>query len=302
MATGVSGAPRLPQLPGLQDFTGLVYHSSQFTDGTAFSGKRVVVVGTGTSGHDVAQDLWSHGAEVTLVQRSSSTVVSVGPEAAGRVYSIYLEGDPTEVTDLVSIATPYAVLRQSYQQLSRYWSEYDRGLLEGLDRIGFRTDYGDDNTGFQMKYMRHGGGYYLDVGCAQLLIDGSIDLLPYARIDRVASDGLLLTGGGLVAADAIVFATGYHGLQDLVRQLFDDEIADRVGPIWGFDDEGELRNMWRRTGQPGLWFTAGSLAQCRIFSKYLALQIKACELGLIPVRRPENAYQGRLRPADLEDA
>ncbi len=47
-----------------------------------------------------------------------------------------------------------------------------------------------------------------------------------------------------------------------------------------------MRNMWRRTAQAGLWFTAGSLAQCRIFSRYLAIQIKALEEGLINVARP----------------
>jgi putative flavoprotein involved in K+ transport len=66
-----------------------------------------------------------------------------------------------------------------------------------------------------------------------------------------------------------------------VRLYLGDAIADRIGPVWGFDDGGELRNMWRQTAQPGLWFTAGSLAQCRIFSRYLALQIKAIEEGLL---------------------
>ena len=60
-----------------------------------------------------------------------------------------------------------------------------------------------------------------------------------------------------------------------------DDGADRIGPVWGFDEGGELRNMWQPTAQPGLWFTAGSLAQCRIYSRYLALQIKAREEGLI---------------------
>jgi hypothetical protein len=68
---------------------------------------------------------------------------------------------------------------------------------------------------------------------------------------------------------------------DLIRELFGDEIADRGGPTWGFGDGEELRNMFTRTPQPGLWFIAGSFAQCRIYSKYLALQIKACETGLL---------------------
>jgi hypothetical protein len=77
-------------------------------------------------------------------------------------------------------------------------------------------------------------------------------------------------------------ATGYKGQDYLVRKLFGDDVAARVGPIWGFGEEQELRNMFTRTAQPGLWFIAGSLAQCRIYSKYLALQLKACEVGLLP--------------------
>jgi putative flavoprotein involved in K+ transport len=67
----------------------------------------------------------------------------------------------------------------------------------------------------------------------------------------------------------------------MVDKLFGQEMAERVGPIWGIDARTqELRNMWNATPQPGLWFHAGSFAQCRILSKYLALQIQAAELGL----------------------
>jgi putative flavoprotein involved in K+ transport len=79
-----------------------------------------------------------------------------------------------------------------------------------------------------------------------------------------------------------VLATGYQGQEHLVRKLFGDDVADRVGPIWGFGDGQELRNMFTKTAQPGLWFIAGSFAQCRIYSKYLGLQIKASEVGLLP--------------------
>ena len=82
-------------------------------------------------------------------------------------------------------------------------------------------------------------------------------------------------------ADLLVLATGYKNQQDVVRAYLGDAIADSIGPVWGFDDGGELRNMWRQTAQNGLWFTAGSLAQCRIYSRYLAIQIKACEEGLL---------------------
>jgi putative flavoprotein involved in K+ transport len=86
-----------------------------------------------------------------------------------------------------------------------------------------------------------------------------------------------------------VLATGYKGLSDLVRDLLGDSVADRIGPIWGFGQDGELRNMFARTGQNGLWFTAGSLAMSRIYSKFLALQIKACEEGMITLDAPAPA-------------
>jgi len=86
------------------------------------------------------------------------------------------------------------------------------------------------------------------------------------------------------AADLLVLATGYAGQKEAVRPLLGDTTTARIGPVWGFDDEGELAGMWRPTGQPGLWFLAGGLAQCRIYSKVLALQIKARELGIAPER------------------
>ena len=82
-------------------------------------------------------------------------------------------------------------------------------------------------------------------------------------------------------ADLIVLATGYLGQKEAVRRIAGEKITERIGPVWGFDEEGELAGMWRPTGQPGLWFFGGGLAQCRIFSKVLALQIKARELGIV---------------------
>lgn len=78
-----------------------------------------------------------------------------------------------------------------------------------------------------------------------------------------------------------MLATGCYPQKELVRRALGPEIADRIGPVWGIDDDGELGNMFKRTPQPGLWFIAGGLALCRINSKYLALQIKATELGIL---------------------
>jgi putative flavoprotein involved in K+ transport len=82
--------------------------------------------------------------------------------------------------------------------------------------------------------------------------------------------------------DLMVTATGYKGQEHVVEELFGKSVVENIGPIWGFDNKTqELRNMWMQTKQPGLWFHAGSLAQCRIFSKFLALQIKAINDGIL---------------------
>jgi putative flavoprotein involved in K+ transport len=148
--------------------------------------------------------------------------------------------------------------------------------------VGFKLDFGEDGTGWQFKYLSRGGGYYFNVGCSDLIVEGEIGLVQFSDIAGFVAEGARMRTGETLAADLIVLATGYKGQEYLVRKLFGDDIAARVGPIWGFGDEQELRNMFTRTAQPGLWFIAGSLAQCRIYSKYLGLQIKACELGLLP--------------------
>jgi len=280
MATGVSGIPNIPEISSLRDFSGKVLHSSQYDDGDAWKGKSAIVIGTGNSGHDIAQDLHSNGAKVTLVQRSPTLIVNVEPSAQ-LPYALYDEGPSLEDCDLITVATPLALAKKSHVLLTENAKELDKNLLDGLERIGFKLDFGEDGTGWQFKYLTRGGGYYFNVGCSDLLVDGKIRLLQFSDIDRFVAEGARLRSGNILAADLVVLATGYKGQEYLVRKLFGEEVATRVGAIWGFDDGQELRNMFARTPQPGLWFIAGSLAQCRIYSKYLALQVKASELGLL---------------------
>jgi len=257
-ANGVSGIPVIPEFDGLSEFNGTVMHAQEFTDGSAWSGKNALVLGTGNSGHDICQDLHSHGAETTIVQRGSTTVVTIEPSARLN-YALYDEPPSLEDCDMIVMATTYPLLVKGYQLAVK-------------------------KTGHQMKYRTRGGGYYLDAGCSQLIVDGEIKLLQFDEIKKFCAEGARLNNGSVVNADLIVLATGYYPPQELVRRLMGDEIADRVGPIWGMDNvhgDGEMLNLWKRTAQPGLWFHAGSLQQNRIYSKYLALQIKAIEEGLL---------------------
>jgi putative flavoprotein involved in K+ transport len=280
LATGVSGIPSVPEIAGLKDFQGAVMHSSQYDDGENWKGRRAIVIGTGNSGHDIAQDLYSSGAGVTLFQRSSTLVVSIEPSAQ-LVYTPYNEGT-LEDNDLIATSMPLKVARKSHALTCAKSKELDKDLLDGLERVGFKLDFGEDETGWQFKYLTRGGGYYFNVGCSDLIVKGDIALKQFADVERFVAEGVKMKDGETIAADLVVLATGYKRQEELVRRLFGDEVVKRVGTIWGFGEEQELRNMYTRTGQAGLWFIAGGLAQCRIGSKHLALQIKAIEEGLLP--------------------
>ena len=283
MATGVSGIPNLPDIPSLKNFAGPVIHSSRYDDGENWKDKRALVIGTGNSGHDIAQDLHSSGASVTLVQRSPTLITNIEPSAQ-LAYSIYNEGTLDD-NDLIATSMPLVLARRSHMMLTEQSKTFDQELLDGLTRVGFKLDYGDDNTGWQFKYLTRGGGYYFNVGCSDLVVSGAINLAQFSDIASFVAKGARLKNGETIAADLIVLATGYRPQEELVRRLFGEAVAARVGPIWGFGDGQELRNMYVRTPQPGLWFIAGSLAQCRINSRFLALQIKAIEEGLLPRTR-----------------
>jgi cation diffusion facilitator CzcD-associated flavoprotein CzcO len=287
LATGVSGIPNLPDIPSLERFAGTVLHSSEYGDGEAWKGSSAIVIGTGNSGHDIGQDLYSSGARVTLVQRSPTLIVNIEP-AAQLPYALYDEGPPLEDCDLITASMPLPLARRSHIAITEQAKTLDKDLLDGLSRAGFRLDFGEDGTGWQFKYLTRGGGYYFNVGCSDLIVEGKIGLKQFSDVAEFVAEGARLRTGGTIPADLVVLATGYKGQEHLVAQLFGEEMAARVGPVWGFGDGLELRNMFARTPQPGLWFIAGSLAQCRIYSKYLAQQIVACEAGLLPPTRPEH--------------
>ncbi len=279
-ANGVSSYPLIPDLPGLAEFQGRILHSEGFDSGAGWEGKRALILGTGSSANDIALDLHSHGVATTLIQRGSTTVVSINPSARLNE-AIFDEGGPLEDCDLIVASAPPPLVVKGYKAVVRRMHELDREMIEGLKRIGFRHDFGEDETGHQMKYFRRGGGYNLDAGSSNLMIKGEIGLLPYDRIERFCAGGAMLKDGTVVPADLLILATGYYPQKELVRRALGEAMAERIGPVWGIGPDGELNNMFKRTPQQGAWFIAGGLAQCRINSKFLALQIKAMELGIL---------------------
>ncbi|KAL9104742.1 MAG: hypothetical protein Q9163_000354 [Psora crenata] len=288
-ATGHSGEMSSPNIKGMDGFKGdRMCHSSQFKGAMENAqGKKAIVVGCCNSGHDIAQDYYEHGYSVTIVQRSSTYVMSSKAGLDVLLAGLYQEDGPdTEDADLMFMSFPNAMLKRMHVDATKEIAKRDEKLLRGLEKVGFKLDSGPDDAGFFMKYFQRGGGYYIDVGCSQLIIDGKIKVKQGQEITEVKPHGLVFTDGTELEADEIVFATGYQNMRGSARKIFGDEVADSVKDVWGFDEEGELRTMWRRTGHPGFWFFGGNLALCRYFSRMLALQIKAMEEGIMKYDDP----------------
>ena len=283
MAIGISGIPSVPSIPGAGSHSGTVVHSSAYDKHLPAAGRTALVVGAGNSAHDIAQDLYLRGAEVTMLQRGTTTVVSVDPTASS-LWASYNAGEgvrPLEDIDMSSASVPLALTKKLHKVLTKQMAEDDKELLDGLRSVGFGLDNGEDDTGFFIKSQRYFGGYYLNVGASDLIIEKKIGLRQGVGLDRLEAGRAVFSDGTSQPADLVVFATGYLPLQEAARLIFGEEVAEHVGPIWGLRPDGELRNMWRRTGQEGFFVMGGSFAQCRVYSHYTALQIKALLEGLM---------------------
>ncbi|KAH6675284.1 hypothetical protein F5X68DRAFT_264412 [Plectosphaerella plurivora] len=281
-ATGHSGKMALPSIQGMDAFQGhLLCHSSQFPGAREGSkGARAVVVGSCNSGHDIAQDFLEKGYHVTMVQRSSTCVISSESITEIGLKALYSETSPAvEDADLLNYSMPSKLYKGLQVSVTQAQNESDKKTLEGLRRAGFQVDMGPDDAGLTIKYFQRGGGYYIDVGASKLIIDGKIKV-KHGELAEVLPRGLRFTDGSEVEADEIVFATGYQNMRTQTRQIFGDKIADRVGDVWGFNEEGEMRSIWQQSGHPGFWYHGGNLALCRYYSLLLALQIKGLEEGV----------------------
>ncbi|WP_372662659.1 flavin-containing monooxygenase [Amycolatopsis kentuckyensis] len=293
LATGMSGKPNIPVLPGQDRFRGEQHHSSQHPGPDAYRGKKAVVVGSNNSAFDICGALWEAGADVTMVQRSSTHIVrsdSLMDLGLGDLYSerALEAGMTTQKADLTFASLPYRIMHTFQQPVYAAIKERDQEFYDRLEAAGFRHDWGDDDSGLFMKYLRRGSGYYIDVGAADLVANGDVKLA-HGQVASLTETSVVLEDGTELEADLVVYATGYGSMNGWAADLISQEVADRVGKVWGLGSdttkdpgpwEGEQRNMWKPTRQEGLWFHGGNLHQSRHYSLYLALQLKARAEGI----------------------
>ncbi|KAG1740407.1 uncharacterized protein EDB91DRAFT_1053093, partial [Suillus paluster] len=274
LAPGHGGSiPRSPDFSGKNCYRGRVLHSSEYKAGSGYVGKKVVIVGACNSAHDIALDLCNHNVDVTIIQRSSTFVISQQALVAGHAGDLYNDDFPIELADLLESALPWSTQKSITQHTTpRVAGTTDKALLEGLKRVGFQTNLGPEGAGLIALVYGRGGGFYINTGASDKIIDGSIKLKSGCSVGHFTTHGLALDDGTEFQADVVILATGFGDLRDSVRLMCGEEVAQKVGPMWGLDDEGELRGVWKDSGHEALWIAAGNLSRARIHSMHLALR------------------------------
>jgi putative flavoprotein involved in K+ transport len=135
----------------------------------------------------------------------------------------------------------------------------------------------DCRFGFDLceQYLRRGSGYYIDVGAAELIANGSVKLKSRVDVKEIREHSVLFSDGSALPADMIIYATGYRSMNTWIAKLIDQKTADRVGKCWGLGSgtpkdpgpwEGELRNMYKPTNQENLWMFGGNLLATTTFA------------------------------------
>jgi hypothetical protein len=219
VATGIAHAPYRPSWPGMDTFGGSVLHSHDYRNPAAFVGKRVLVVGFGNSGGEIALDLAEADVDVTLAVRSPVQVIPrdlLGIPILS--WAILYRHLPARLVDAINAP----VLRLA---------------VGNFEKLGLRRAA----KGPRRMVEEDGHVPLIDVGTLAKIRDGSIAIR--GGIDRMTADGVVFADGKHETFDAVILATGFR--PDL-RRLIEDH--DGL-----FDHQG----VPRATGKPaapGLYF------------------------------------------------
>ncbi|MCL2582081.1 MAG: NAD(P)/FAD-dependent oxidoreductase [Streptosporangiales bacterium] len=283
VAGGLYGVPKIPQLKGMETFTGVAAHSDEFQDGDAYEGKRALVIGAGVSGHELAHDLCEHGADVTMLQRSSTYVITYG--TYHKCFStLFTEDMPysADIGDQMAYALPPERSDENSKALTRQAAEADKDLLDQLQARGFKINMGPDGGGILAAINNGMDSYQIDIGASQLIADGEIGLKQGTEVAEIAGGTVTFTdGSALTDVDLIIFATGYHQFWGHIKPAL-GSVGDLFDKVYGRAGDGEYANTWRRSAHPGIWFGTGFIRMARYYTQFMALLIKAIEEGIEP--------------------
>ena len=220
VASGIADSPHRPSWPGEENYRGAIIHSSEYRNPAPYAGKRVLVVGFGNSGGEIALDLANAGVDVALAVRGPVQVLPrdlLGFPILS--WAILYRRLPARLVDLVNAP----ILRFA---------------VGDIERLGLRRAA----KGPRQMVEEDGRIPLIDIGTLAKIRDGSIKIR--GAIDRFLVDGVVFTDGASEKFDVVVLATGFR--PDL-RQLLPD--VEGV-----FDRHGMPRVTGRPTEAPGLYF------------------------------------------------
>ncbi len=243
IATGQYRQPIVPAWPGRDTYAGQLTHSVTYANATPYAGRRVLVVGAGNSGAEIATDLINHGAaSVAVSMRTPPPIVPRDPF-----------GMPVQRTSLILSTLPAAIANRLGKATARI-------VLGDLTRYGMpKADFAPYTT----KRVP-----LIDIGFVDALKRGRLTLRP--ALERLTPTGAVFADGTSDVFDAIIAATGYAtGLESLID-------APEV-----LDDEGEPRGRsGDPTSREGLYFIGfvhslrGHLFEANLASRRLARHVQ----------------------------
>lgn len=201
VATGFNHLPKMPQWQGMDSFNGEIIHSHAYKNGKVFEGKRVLVVGFGNSGAEIAIDLWEHGAKPSMSVRSPVNVL------------------PKEIFGFPTLAMGI-------------WQQHlPSKLADMISKIGMRLTMGD-LTQYGLQPMQHGPMTeirkndrvpMLDIGTISLIKRGEITVYP--GIQSISGSTVTFTDNHQADFDSILTATGY---QPKVAELLPNDLVQKL--------------------------------------------------------------------------
>src|ERR1700730_2841731 len=220
VATGIADAPYRPSWPGSEIYQGLVVHSSEYRNPAPYAGKRVLVVGFGNSGGEIALDLANAGVDVTLAGRGPVQILP--RDLLGfpiLAWAILYQRLPARLVDLINAP----ILRLAIGQ---------------IEKLGLRRAA----KGPRQMVEEDGRVPLIDVGTLDKIRDGSIRIC--GGIDRLTPDRVVFADATSEEFGAIILATGFR--PDLRRLIADVEGV--------FDRHGMPLVTGQTTEAPGLYF------------------------------------------------
>jgi hypothetical protein len=220
VATGLMHTPSIPDWPG--QFTGEVLHSSRYRNPEPYAGKRVLVVGSGSSGMEIAHDLATGGAaKVWMAVRTPPNIMLRGGPGGlpGEVIALPLFHAPIWLADALAVRA-----RRSFiGDLTEFGLPIpDEGPFDRLARLGAVPSL-------------------VDLEVIDAIRDRSIGVV--AGVDDFDGDGVRLADGNRLEPDVVICATGYHSGLDPM-----------VGHLGVLDERGEPRAHGDQPAAHGLWF------------------------------------------------